>query len=59
MTAGNRQQPARTPSSELGERLVRLAVFADQVPPHARDRIAARIDRLATELGRAVADTEE
>lgn len=43
----------------FGDRLRRLAVFADHVPRHARPQVADRIDELAKLLGRATADTDE
>jgi hypothetical protein len=44
---------------DLGERLRRLAVFADQVPPHARVQVSLELDRVATLLGRVVAEVDD
>lgn len=43
----------------LGDRVRRLAVWADATPQHARVQIATEIDRLATLLGRLVAEHED
>ena len=43
-----------TTNTELGDRLRRLAVFADAVPQVHRAAVAVVIDRLAVVLGAAV-----
>jgi hypothetical protein len=43
----------------LGDRLRRLGTWADRVPPHARVQLAVEIDRMATVLGRLVAETDD
>lgn len=47
------------PDDDLGDRLHRLAVWADAVPPHARAQVAARLDTLAALLGQLCADTPD
>lgn len=44
---------------DLGDRLRRLAQWADRVPPHTRAQLAVRIDALTTLLGQLCADTDE
>lgn len=43
---------------DLGDRLRRLAVWADAVPPHARAQVAARLDQLALLLGELVVNPD-
>jgi hypothetical protein len=45
-------------SDDLGERLKRLAPWADKVPTPHRLQVSGLIDRLALLIGQAVADTE-
>jgi len=47
------------PDDDLGDRLRRLAQWADRVPPHTRAQLAVRIDALTTLLGRLVADVPD
>ena len=44
---------------DLGDRLRRLGIFADQVPPHARVQVSLELDRVATLLGRRVAEESD
>lgn len=46
------------PDDDLGDRLHRLAVWADAVPPHARAQVAARLDALAALLGELVVNPD-
>ena len=44
---------------DLGDRLRKLALWIDQVPPHARRQVAVRLDWLALLLGQLVADADD
>ena len=43
----------------LGDRLRRLATWADRTPPHARQQVSVLLDQLAVLLGRLVAENED
>lgn len=47
------------PTTGLGRQCIRLSVWADAVPPHARAQVAARLDTLAALLGQLCADTAD
>lgn len=44
---------------KLSDAVRALVLWVDEVPPHARAQVAARIDALALLLGQLVADCHE